>query len=96
MSLDISKLAPDAEGYLCLPDTGGRVVFHVCDPAKNFLCGKEMCRGAGGGEDEGEIGFCSCTMEAAFRKEGTRLFHKRLNDEGYYGREYIEEVGGDA
>lgn len=92
--MDISKLAPDSEGYLCNPDTGERVKFYTCDPAKNFLCGKAMCRAAAGGEDEGEIGYCASTPEPAFAKEGTRPFYKRLNADGYFGREYIEGVEG--
>lgn len=92
--MDISKLAPDSEGYLCNPDTGERVKFYTCDPAKNFLCGKSMCRAAAGGEDEGEIGYCASTPEPAFAKEGTRPFYKRLNADGYFGREYIEGVEG--
>ena len=90
--MDIAKLAPNSEGYLCDPKTGERVVFYTCDPAKNFLCDKAMCRASRGCEEEGELGFCSSTPEPAFRKDGTRPFYKRLNSDGYYGREYIEEV----
>lgn len=90
--MDISKLATNAEGYLCNPETGARVVFYTCDPEKNFLCNKAMCRAVAGQEDEGKIGFCSSTPEPAFRKDGTKPFYKRLNSDGYFGREYIEEV----
>ena len=92
--MKLANLKPDADGYIIDGDTGERVVFYECDPAKNFLCDKRMCRAAAG-EGEGAVGFCSCTPEPAFRKEGGRAFYKRWNGE-YYGREYIEEVGGDA
>lgn len=87
--MKLCELKPDADGYL-VDAAGDRVVFYECDPVKNFLCDKQACRGAGGGE-EADIGFCSCTPEPQFRKEGGRAFYKRLNGEGYYGREYIEE-----
>lgn len=90
--MKLSDLKPDSEGYLCNPGTGKRVVFFTCDPAKNFLCDKTMCRACAGAEGEGEIGFCSSTPEPTFRKAGTKPFYKRLNADGYYGREYIEEV----
>lgn len=89
--MDISKLAPDSEGYLCNPETGERVVFHACDPAKNILCIKGMCRGGKGMENEAEFGFCASTPETAFKVDGSKPFYKRLNADGYFGREYIEE-----
>lgn len=92
--MQMSKLAPDAEGYLTDPETGKRVIFWPCDPAKNVLCTKAMCRGCTGLESEAEIGFCASTPERAFAKEGSKPFYKRLNAEGYFGREYIEEGGG--
>lgn len=89
--MDLENMKTDVDGYL-VNGSGEKIVFFVCDPAKNFLCDKTMCRAAAGCEDEGEIGFCSSTPEPAFRKEGTRPFYKRLNSDGYFGREYIEEV----
>lgn len=89
--MDMSKLKADNDGYI-VNERGEKVVFYTCDPGKNFLCDKELCRVAAGGEDEGEIGFCASTPEPAFQKEGTRPFYKRLNADGYFGREYIEEV----
>lgn len=92
--MKLSELRPDAEGYLCRPDTGERVVFYECDPHKNFLCDRQLCRALAGTESEAEFGFCSCTPEPAFCKDGGRAFYKRLNEDGYYGREYIDEGGG--
>lgn len=91
--MDICNLKPDKDGYLCNPETGERVPFFVCDPAKNVLCPKVMCRALMAKENEAEFGFCACTPEPAFRKEGTQPFYKRLNSDGYYGREYIDEEG---
>lgn len=91
--MNLCNLKPDSEGYICNPDSGERVVFFTCDPAKNCLCDKTMCRAKCGAEDEGEIGFCSSTPEPAFQKDGTKPFWKKLNEAGYFGREYIEEVG---
>lgn len=89
--MTMENMKTNADGYL-VNGSGEKIVFFVCDPAKNFLCDKTMCRASAGGEDEGEIGFCSSTPEPAFRKEGTRPFYKRLNSDGCFGREYIEEV----
>lgn len=89
--MDMSKLKADKDGYI-VDELGKKVVFYTCEPGKNFLCDKAMCRVAAGQEDEGEIGFCSSTPEQAFQKEGTRPFYKRLNSDGYFGREYIGEV----
>lgn len=89
--MKLHNLAPDAEGYLCNKETGERVVFYACDPAKNFLCCKGMCRGEPDTENEAEFGFCASTPEPAFKADGAKPFYKRLNADGYFGREYIEE-----
>lgn len=89
--MELSNLKVDTEGYLCDTGTGKRVVFYACDPAKNILCGKGMCRGGKGMENEAEFGFCASTPEPAFKVDGSRPFYKRLNADGYFGREYIEE-----
>lgn len=91
--MNIYNLKPDKDGYLCDPETGERVRFYVCDPTKNVLCTKSMCRALTAAEGEGEIGFCASTPEPAFRKDGTKPFFKRLNADGYFGREYIDEGG---
>lgn len=88
--MELSKLRADAGGYL-VDEQGKRVVFYTCDPAKNTACPKTLCRGGTGAENEAEFGFCATTPDAACRQEGTRAFYKRLNDQGYFGREYIEE-----
>lgn len=90
--MKLANLKPDADGYMIDGETGERAVFYECDPAKNFLCEKRMCRASAGAEGDGALGLCSCTLEPAFRKDGGRAFYKRWNGE-YYGREYIEEVG---
>lgn len=86
--MKMSELKTDADGYIVDAD-GKRVVFYECDPQKNFLCPKELCRFAPG--NDGEIGLCSSTPEPSFCKEGGRAFYKKWNGE-YMGREYIEEV----
>lgn len=91
MSARMENLYRGPGGYLYDKRTNERVIFYECDPTKNFLCRKVMCRGCAGGEDEGELGFCSSTPEECFRKEDGRAFYKRWNGE-YYGREYIEEA----
>lgn len=91
--MQLSKLVPDDKGYLVNPDTGEKVIFWECDPTKNILCTKAMCRGRSA-ESEAEIGFCTSTPERAFAKEGARPFYKRLNGEGYFSREYIAEGEG--
>lgn len=91
--MKLVNLVQGPGGYLYDPETNERVVFYECDPAKNFLCTKTMCRGCAGAENEGEIGFCASTPEPRFRKEGGRAFYKRWNGD-YYGREYIDEGGG--
>lgn len=82
-------------GYLVYEDTGERVVFYECDPAKNVKCSKTMCR-AEMAEDEGGFGFCAKTTEEKFRKDGGRAWYavKKTPDDGepYWGREYIEGV----
>lgn len=86
----LENLRPNAEGYM-VDEDGRKVVFYVCDPTKNILCTHGMCRAMTAGEGEAEIGFCASTPEKAFQKEGTKPFYKRLNADGYYGREYIGE-----
>lgn len=94
--MQLSKLAPDKQGYLCDPETGEKVKFWPCDPSKNILCTKTMCRGCSA-EGEDEIGFCASTPEPAFAKDGSRPFYKKLKPDGvYYGREYLEEAESDA
>ncbi len=90
--MDMSKLKANKDGYI-VDEQGEKVPFYTCDPAKNCLCDKAMCRAKSGVEDEGEIGFCSSTPEPAFQKDGTKPFYKKLNEDGYFGREYIGEVG---
>lgn len=91
--MQLRNLTVDPSGYLIDPATRERVVFYECDPLKNVLCTKVMCRGCTGPGDS-EIGFCSSTPEPAFAKEGSRRFYKRLNEDGYFGREYL--TGGGA
>ncbi|MEG2679470.1 MAG: hypothetical protein RR949_05965 [Oscillospiraceae bacterium] len=79
------------EGYLVDRATGKPVVFYTCDPFKNTACDKAMCRAAAGEENEATFGLCASTAEPEFREDGKKPFYKRLNDQGYFGREYIEE-----
>lgn len=83
----------NSEGYLVDRATQERVLFYECDPLKNVLCTKTICRGCSGLGDA-EVGFCSSTPEPAFAKDGSKPFYKRLNADGYFGREYPEEGGG--
>lgn len=83
----LARAIPDKDGYLVDAVTKERIVFYVCDPEKNRGCIKTNCRAAGA---EG-IGFCSSTTEREYQAPGTRPFYKRLNGQGYYGREYIGE-----
>lgn len=89
--MTLKTLVPDAEGYLSDAKTGERIVFYECDPLKNCLCPKTMCRPKADEENAEQIGFCSCTTEPAFRKNGGRAFYKRKNEEGWFGREYVDE-----
>lgn len=84
----LARAVPDEEGYLVDAVTRERVVFYVCDPEKNHECRKSNCRIT----SSEEFGFCSSTAERAYQAAGTRPFYKRLNDKGYYGREYIGEA----
>lgn len=84
----LARAVTDEEGYLVDAVTRERIVFYVCDPDKNTECEKANCRIA----SSEEFGFCSSTTERAYQAAGTRPFYKRLNGQGYYGREYIEEV----
>ena len=84
-----SRAAKDAEGYLVDSATGEKIIFYTCDPSKNTGCDKRLCRH----EHPEGVGFCSSTPEREYQAEGTRPFYKRLNGEGYFGREYIDEEG---
>lgn len=90
--MKLAKLTEGPGGYIYDPETNERVIFYECDPAKNFLCDRAMCRAKCAEEGEDGVGFCSCTPEPRFRKKGGRAFYKRWNGE-YYGREYIDEGG---
>ena len=84
----LARAVTDAGGYLADAVTRERIVFYVCDPAKNPGCGKMNCRIT----SSEEFGFCSSTPDPACRAAGTRPFYKRLNSDGYFGREYIREA----
>lgn len=84
----LARAVTDADGYLVDAVTRERIVFYVCDPAKNPECAKSNCRIT----SSEEFGFCSSTPDQACQAAGTRPFFKRLNDSGYYGREYIKEA----
>lgn len=86
------SITKNAEGYLVDETTGKPVVFYTCDPEKNTACDKGICRDTTGEENEASFGLCASTPDATFRKAGTKPFYKRLNDQGYFGREYIEEA----
>ena len=81
------------DGYLVDSETGERVVFYECDPSLNTECDHAMCR-ADAGDGDGGIGFCSKTLNPAFRKKGGRAWYavQKTPDEGepYWGREYID------
>jgi hypothetical protein len=81
------------DGYLVDSETGEKVVFYECDPDLNTECDHAMCR-TDGTEGDGGIGFCSKTLNPAFRKEGGRSWYavEKTPDEGepYWGREYID------
>ena len=85
----------ESNGYLVHQETGERVVFYECDPAKNTECDKTMCRFVDV-DGDGEFGFCAKTVNPAFRRDGGRAWYavKKVPDEGepYWGREYIEGV----
>jgi hypothetical protein len=80
-------------GYLVDGATGEKVIFYECDPAKNTVCDKQICR-ADGAENDGGLGLCSKTLDPRFRKDGGRAWYavQKTPDEGepYWGREYIE------
>lgn len=86
--VDVSKVSMNEDGYL-IDEKGNRVVFYVCDPDKNQECPKTMCRYAAGNENEALFGMCATTPIAAYRKADTKAFYKKLNEDGYFGREYI-------
>lgn len=84
------------DNHLVYEDTGEKVVFYECDPAKNAECEKLMCRATcGTGEDEGAIGFCAKTDNPDFAKGGGKKWYAVLkpseDGEPYWGREYITE-----
>ena len=83
----LARAIPDKDGYLVDAVTKERIVFYVCDPEKNIGCEKANCRST----TTEAFGFCSSTTEQKYQKDGTRPFYKRLNGQGYYGREYIGE-----
>lgn len=80
--------------YLVDAETGRKVLFYECDPAKNKECDKKMCR-AGEAESDG-FGFCAKTANPAYRKDGGRAWHAVFkvpaDGEPYWGREYVEGV----
>lgn len=82
-------------GYLVETTTGRKVVFYECDPAKNQECEKQLCRSSMS-KDDGEFGFCSKTINPAYRKDGGKAWYavKKIPEVGepYWGREYIEGV----
>lgn len=90
--MDMKKIVSDGK-YLIDSETGQKVIFYECNPAKNFECDKSLCR-VDGDEDEGGFGFCSKTVDPRFRKDGGKAWYAVLKtpDEGepYWGREYIE------
>lgn len=90
---DINKIVP-RDGYLVDSETGERVLFYECDPAKNTKCERKICRSELE-EDEGSFGFCSKTLDPQFRKDNGKAWYavlKNPNDGGepYWGREYVE------
>lgn len=87
--IDIKK---NKSGYLVNAKTGRKVVFYVCDPSKNTECDKKQCRAR---IPEG-MGFCASTLDPKYQAEGTRPFYKLLNEEGYFGREYIGEEASES
>lgn len=81
-------------GYLVDKESGNKVVFYECDPSKNTECDRKMCRNTGDEDDSG-IGFCSKTINPAFRKNNGKAWYAVLKtpDDGgepYWGREYVE------
>lgn len=81
------------DGYLVDGVTGEKVVFYECDPNKNTECNRDTCR-SDDGEADSAFGFCSKTLNPAFRKDGGKSWYavmKTPDDcgEPYWGREYI-------
>ena len=93
--MELSKLTAGREGCLADSETGRRVKFYLCDPEKNTICDHAMCRYPGQEDDDSEIGFCVSTPIRAFRRDGTGPFYFRLNDQGEYEQEWVEEDGDD-
>lgn len=81
----------EKDGYLVDGETGKKIIWYECDPAKNTECDKSICRSMMNKEDEGEFGFCSKTANPKFRKTGGRAFYAVLKEGTYWGREYIQE-----
>lgn len=81
----------ELNGYLVHKDTKEKVVFYVCDPAKNTSCPHGICRMLDSAEDEGSFGFCNKTMHEQFKKDGTKPFYAVLKEDTYWGREYIDK-----
>ena len=83
------------DNYLVYEDTGEKVVFYECDPAKNADCDKRLCRASCNEENEANFGFCSKTDNPVYAKEGGKKWHAVLKSsedgEPYWGREYITE-----
>lgn len=81
------------DGYLVDCVTGEKVVFYECDPNKNTECNRDICR-SDDSEADSAFGFCSKTLNPAFRKDGGKSWYavmKTPDDGGepYWGREYI-------
>lgn len=81
----------EKDGYLVDGESGEKIIWYECDPAKNTECDKSICRSLTKKEDEGEFGFCSKTPNPAFRKNGGKAFYAVLKEGTYWGREYIQE-----
>ena len=82
------------ENYLIDAATGEKVIFYECDTNKNTECDHSMCRVEEAENDSG-FGFCSKTLNPAFKKDGGRAWYavlKTPDDDGepYWGREYLE------
>ena len=95
--MDMSQITV-IDNYLVYGPTGEKVVWYECDPEKNTECGRNFCRTNITDMDGNmyQIGYCSKTLNPAYRKEGTKAWYAvqktAENGEPYWGREYIEEV----
>lgn len=77
-------------------DNGNKIVFYECDPNKNNMCSKTMCRySENGSETDTSVGFCAKTTIKEFRKDGGKAWYAVMKQneigEPYWGREYIDE-----